>query len=162
MPRRFPLPQCLTGKCSQEEYTHWLYGKAKAHVKRDRKRGNRVCSTDTYRCSIHAAVCDGGDNDAFTGEPLRWDLIRKYDNTHSKAGRRGYKKQFALLPTVDHLDEGLGEPKFAICGWRTNDCKGDLTVEELASFCEIFLGRMGRGAKPVTNSLGPVASVRES
>jgi hypothetical protein len=53
-----------------------------------------------------------------------------------------YKKQYALLPTVDHLDDGLGEPKFAICGWRTNDCKNDLTIEELAEFCRMFLRQL--------------------
>jgi hypothetical protein len=80
--------------------------------------------------------------DALTGEALRWDLIRTYDNAASKAGRREYKKQFALLPTVDHLDDGLGAPKFVICGWRTNDCKGDLSADELADFCRIFLRRL--------------------
>ncbi len=139
MSRVFPLPQCLTGKCSQAAYTHWLYGKAVAHVKRDKKRGNSVCGADSYRRAIHAAVCAGGDHDAFTGEVLRWDLIRTYDNAASKAGRRGYKKQFALLPTVDHLDDGMGAPSFAICSWRTNDCKGDLSVDELADFCRVFL-----------------------
>ena len=135
----FPLPQCLAGKCSQEDYTHWLYGKAAAHVKRDQKRGNVICTTSSYRKAIHAAVCAGGDRDAFTGEVLRWDLIRTYNNDEAAAGRREYKKRFALLPTVDHLDEGLGEPKFSICGWRTNDCKNDLTLEELTVFCRTLL-----------------------
>jgi hypothetical protein len=111
-------------------------------VKRDAKRGNPTCTNDSYRQAIHAAVMAGGDRDVYTGEPLRWDLIRTYDNTESQAGRREYKQQFALLPTVDHLDEGLGEPKFAICGWRTNDCKNDLTFEELAEFCRMFLRHM--------------------
>ncbi len=109
---RFPVPACLAGKCSQADYTHWLYGKAAAHVKRDRKRGNSTCSTDSYRQAIHAAVCAEGNRDAFTGEELRWDLIRTYNNTASKAGRREYKKLFALLPTVYHLGEGLGDPEF--------------------------------------------------
>jgi len=108
-------------------------------VKRDQKRGNSVCNADSYRKAIHSAVCAGGHKDAFTGEELHWNLIRKYDNAKSKAGKRGYKKQFALLPTVDHLDDGLGEPKFAICAWRTNDCKGDLSVDELTVFCSVFL-----------------------
>lgn len=135
----FPVPPCLSGKCSQADYTHWLYGKAAAHVRRDKKRGNAASVTSSYRQAIHAAVCAGGDRDAFTGEVLRWDLIRTYDNAASKAGRRNCKKRFALLPTVDHLDDGMGAPSFAICGWRTNDCKGDLSLEELADFCRSFL-----------------------
>jgi hypothetical protein len=130
-------------------------------VKRDKKRGNLVCGTDSYRRAIHAAVCAGGDRDAFTDEPLRWDLIRTYDNAESKSGRRGYKKQFALLPTVDHLDDGLGLPKFAICGWRTNDCKGDLSVEELADFSHIFLKHQkepNRFPEPTPASVTPAAS----
>lgn len=147
MSRIFPLPQCLAGKCSQANYTHWLYGKAAAHVKRDQKRGNLVCDTNLYRRAIHDAVCSGGDRDAFTGEELQWNLIRKYNNAESKLGRRPYKKQFALLPTVDHLDEGLGQPMFAICSWRTNDCKGDLSVEELTNFCHLYLAHQKKPRK---------------
>ena len=37
--------------------------------------------------------------------------------------------------TVDHGDEGLSEPNFKICGWRTNDCKSDLAHAEFAEVC---------------------------
>jgi hypothetical protein len=73
--------------------------------------------------------------DSYTGEALDWSLISKYDNQGSKSGRRAYKQGFALLPTVDHLDEGLGTPRVAICAWRTNDCKSDLTREEFLALC---------------------------
>ena len=136
---RYILPTVLNGKCSQNDYTHWLYFKAAAHVKRDKKRGNLTATTQTYRDAIHNAVCAGGDMDAYTGRPLRWDLIRTYDNEKAKSGKRDYKKQFADLPTVDHEDDGMGEPRFKMCSWRTNDCKNDLSVEELIEFCEQFL-----------------------
>ncbi len=136
---QYPLPSNLQGKCKQEDYTHWLRWKAHAHVKRDTKRGNRTASAASYRDAIHRAVCKGGDRDAYTGRPLRWDLIRKYNNKDSKKGKRAYKKRFADLPTVDHEDDGLGKPKFKMCSWRTNDCKNDLTVRELLRFCEQFL-----------------------
>ena len=136
---QFPLPRVLEGKCSQEDYTHWLYGKAAAHVRRDSKRGNTIVTTQLYRDAIHKAVLQGGDRDAYTGRPLRWDQIRTYDNEQAKAGRREYKKQFADLPTVDHEDDGRGEPKVRICSWRTNDCKNDLSIEELKKFCDEFL-----------------------
>ena len=150
MPRqpKFPLPNCLEGKCLYEDYRHWLYGKAAAHVKRDLKRGNTTATTEAYRRAIHEAVSQGGDRDAFTGELLRWDLIRTYDNKESSEGKREYKKTFALLPTVDHLDDGMGVPSFTICGWRTNDCKGDLTLEELIRFCQTLLAHQrGRSTR---------------
>jgi len=141
---RYELPKVLEGECSQQDYTHWLYGKAAAHVKRDKKRGNTQATTEIYKTAIHKAVSEGGNSDAYTGRPLRWDLIRTYDNEESKAGKREYKKRFADLPTVDHEDDGMGEPKFKICAWRTNDCKNDLAVEELMEFCQMFLAHQMR------------------
>jgi hypothetical protein len=135
----YKLPTVLEGKCSQKDYLHWLQVKAVAHVKRDKKRGNLSVATKSYRDAIHKAVCDGGDLDAYTGRPLRWDLIRKYDNAESKAGKRLYKKKFADLPTVDHQDDGMREPSFKICAWQTNDCKNDLSIEDLIKFCKTIL-----------------------
>ena len=63
--RKYTLPEVLNGKCSQEDYTHWIYRKAAAHVKRDTKRGNQVASAITYRDTSHSAVCQGGDSHAF-------------------------------------------------------------------------------------------------
>ncbi|MBU4201395.1 MAG: hypothetical protein KKG09_04595 [Verrucomicrobia bacterium] len=137
--RKYPLPEVLKGKCSPEDYTHWLYNKAAAHVRRDTQRGNRIATAIIYRDAIHRAVCHGGDNDAYTGRPLRWDLIRKYDNEKSKVGKREYKKQFADLPTVDHVGDGMSNPDFKICSWRINDCKNDLTIEEFVEVCRDVL-----------------------
>lgn len=103
------------------------------------KRGNENARFPEYREAIHKAVCDGGDRDAYTGERLNWKLILTYNNDESKKGRRKYKKKFWYLPTVDHVGDGMGRPNFKICGWRTNDCKNDLTVGELKKFCEAFL-----------------------
>jgi len=144
---KYQLPDVLKNKCSQEDYTHWIYGKASAHVRRDKKRGNTVATTILYRKAIHEAVCNGGDRDAYTDQPLRWDLIRKYNNKDAKKGKREYKKKFADMPTVDHVDNGTGEPDFKICSWRTNDCKNDLTIEELKKFCTVFLDFQKRNRK---------------
>jgi len=135
----YELPKPLEGKCSLKDYNRWLRYKAVAHVKRDKKRGNTDAKIPMYREAIHKAVCNGGDRDAYTGRPLRWDLISTYDNKQAKAGKKAYKKKFADLPTVDHQGEGQGHPQFRICSWRTNDCKSDLTLEELTDFCECFL-----------------------
>jgi hypothetical protein len=36
---------------------------------------------------------------------------------------------------VDHVGDGLASPDFRICAWRTNDCRNDLSAEELLAFC---------------------------
>jgi len=143
--RKYALPDVLTGRCSQEDYTHWLYAKAAAQVRRDTKRGNKTANATKYRDAIHRAVCDGGDKDAYTGQSLRWDLIRTYDNEKAKQGKRDYKKEFADLPTVDHVDDGMAEPNFRICSWRTNDCKNDLTLDEFKEVCRDILGGKAEG-----------------
>jgi hypothetical protein len=101
------------------------------------------------------AVLESGGLDTYTGEPLAWELISTYDNDSSKSGKRAYKKQFALLPTVDHLDEGLGAPSFAICSWRSNDCKNDLDGSELLDFCRKVLAYAERNPARFTK-LTPV------
>ena len=104
-------------------------------MRRDRKRGNAAAIGERYRVAIHAAVIASNGNDSYTGEPLEWERMSTYRNEESKARRREYKRELALLPTVDHVGDGLGAADFRICAWRTNDCKNDLTVDELVAFC---------------------------
>lgn len=89
--------------------------------------------------AIHEAVVASGGHDEYTGEELAWELISTYDNEQSKVGRREYTKSLALLPTVDHVGDGLAAPDFKICSWRSNDCKNDLSSEELLAFCRAVL-----------------------
>jgi hypothetical protein len=133
--RKYQLPPSLAGQVSQGAYDRWLGRKAKAHVKRDRKRKNNNAKTEEYKIAIHKAVVNCRGRDVYTGEKLRWERISKYDNTKAKLGRRVYKAEFALLPTVDHLGDGSGPADFAICAWRTNDAKGDLTYRDFVSLC---------------------------
>ena len=56
---------------------------------------------------------------------------------------RAYKARFALLPTVDHLDDGLGPPAFKICSWRTNDAKHDLALGDFVELCEKVIRHNG-------------------
>jgi hypothetical protein len=134
--RLFELPSFLDTAVTRETYVRWLQRKAEAHIKRDRKRGNESGSVSEYKRAIHQAVCSSGGRDAYTGERLVWNLISTYDNDESKLGRRSYKAGFALLPTVDHIGDGTGPADFRICGWRTNDAKGDLSLEEFVALCE--------------------------
>jgi hypothetical protein len=131
----FELPLFLDGVVTREAYVRWLQRKAQAHIKRDRRRGNTSSTVSEYKRAIHNAVCASGETDAYTGEPLAWDLISKYNNDESKQGRRIYKARFALLPTVDHLGDGTGSADFKICSWRTNGAKGDLSIEEFVALC---------------------------
>ena len=134
--RLFDLPYFLNGAVTREVYVRWLQRKAAAHMRRDRKRGNQVGTVSEYKRAIHRAVCSSGGRDAYTGETLDWWLISTYDNEESKQGRREYKARFALLPTVDHLGDGTGPADFKICAWRTNDAKGDLSLEAFVALCE--------------------------
>jgi hypothetical protein len=134
--RIFDLPPFLDGVVAREAYVRWLQRKAAAHIRRDRMRGNTSGSVSEYKRAIHAAVCASGGRDSYTGEDLDWGLISKYDNEESKQGRREYKARFALLPTVDHLGDGTGPADFQICAWRTNDAKGDLSLEAFVTLCE--------------------------
>lgn len=138
--RLFELPSFLEERSiSRASYVRWLERKAATHVKRDRKRGNTSASISAYKRAIHDAVCASEGRDAYTGEPLAWNLISTYDNNESKQGRRDYKARFALLPTVDHIGDGTGLADFKICAWRTNDAKGDLSLEAFVALCERVL-----------------------
>lgn len=135
MPRKYELPTFLEGTLTQERYERWLRHKARAHVKRDRRRGNAGATGAEYLVAIHRAVVESGGHDFYTGEALDWYLAGTYDNERSLVGRRGYKAGFALLPTVDHVDDGLGPADFKICAWRTNAAKNDLVHEEFVALC---------------------------
>lgn len=151
MPKKYPLPPFLTDVVTQEAYETWLRRKAQAHVKRDRRRGNTTAIGESYRVVIHAAVVASNGKDAYTGEMLDWTLISQYDNDLSKEHGRHYKKGFALLPTVDHVDDGLGVANFKICGWRTNDAKHDLDLAEFIAVCRTVLEHHGYVEKSMAN-----------
>jgi len=135
MAKKYELPDFLKTATSQLVYERWLRRKAAAQVKRDRKRGNPTANGERYRLAIHQAVVSCEGNDSYTGESLRWDLISTYTNESSRVGRRRYKATLALLPTVDHVGDGLGPAAFRICAWRTNDAKNDLSLPEFIDLC---------------------------
>lgn len=137
MPLKHTMPAFLEGVTTPEAYERWLGRKAMAHVKRDRGRGHSEVGVTRalYKEAIHAAVVLSDGLDAYTGEKLHWHLISKYNNDESKLGRHAYKAQFALLPSVDHVDAGATEASFRICAWRTNDAKNDLSQADFVELC---------------------------
>jgi len=145
MARRFklyPLPPFLDGVVSEEQYSKWLYGRTVAHVNRDKKI-NPAANRTSYCEAIHAAVWESKGLDAYTNEPLDWHLIGTYNNEHSKLHGRAYKARYGLLPSVDHVESRTGPVIFKICGWRTNDAKNDLSVEEFVSLCRRVVACLG-------------------
>lgn len=132
---KYPLPSFLEGRITPTVYYRWLHIKAATLLKRDKKRHKPYASGATdavYKGKIHAVVTDGGQYDPYTGEPLAWELISKWDTT--KVHPDGYKKQFALMPTVDHITPDVLE--FEICSWQINDAKSDLDPAEFVELCK--------------------------
>jgi hypothetical protein len=141
--QRYELPDFLVGRVTKENYVRWLHLKAMAHVKRDRLRRSEAITNTGYKRQIHAAVYASAGLDWYTGEPLDWEKISTYNNEASKAGRSIYKAAFALLPTVDHVIRVDGAYDFVICGWRTNDAKNDLSLNEFLKLCRLIIARHG-------------------
>lgn len=133
--RKYQRPDFLSSKPTQISYENWLDGRAAAHVRRDKKRGNTTATNESYKVAIHRAVLQSGGRDHYTGELLDWTLIGRYSNAESKAKGRHYKATLALLPSVDHVGDGLGEADFKLCAWRTNDAKNDLSHDEFVALC---------------------------
>lgn len=149
--RKYAVPSFMEGKVDKERYERWLRAKASAHYRGDIKRFNQKHSAEHYRDLIHAAVCASGGKDAYTAEELHWDKISTYDNEASKQGKSKYKAEFALLPSVDHVWRDDKTFAFVICGWRTNDAKADLSLDELLALCERILVNHGYGVRrPIT------------
>jgi len=136
MPRKYELPVFLADVTSRSAYIDWLSKKAATHVKRDKERGNTTATTQKYKVAIHNAVISSNGSDAYTGEDLDWSLLGKYNNEESKKGGRTYKARFNMLPSVDHVSDGIGDPDFKICAWQTNDAKNDKSLVEFLEICQ--------------------------
>lgn len=142
--KKYSLPAFIMGQCSEEKYLRWLHRKAVAHVRRDQARGNKEAKCAEYKFAIHGAVQQSVGKDAYTGHPLDWSLISAYDNQAAKGAGRKYKRQFANLPTVDHIGDGLGSPDFKICAWKVNDAKSDLSIKEFLALCHDVINHQDR------------------
>jgi hypothetical protein len=147
MARKYELPAFLFETTTQDQYERWLRRKAIAHVRRDRKRGNASATNEEYNVAIHRGVIESEGRDCYTGELLDWSLISTYENDQSKADGRRYKATFALLPTVDHVNDGTGPADFKICSWRTNSAKNDLKLPEFLELCEKVIRHSGAKAR---------------
>lgn len=137
---KYELPGQIKLQCDEETYNRWLYRRAASLRKRDEKHSvSNLKTLKEYRDNIHKAVLNADGVDAYTGEHMNWSLIGTYENSRASEEGKAYKKQFAAMPTVDHDYDENGSFQFRICSWRTNDCKNDLSVEELIIFCRKIL-----------------------
>jgi len=130
-------------------YKRWLNKKANAHRKRDKRRcarrGRRFEYTAVdYRRAVHRAVWMSLGFDAYTGEYVHWNLL-KDDLAKDGGGKAGVeeRRRTALRPSIDHPNPTSASPRFVICSARTNDCKSDLTVDELKKFARLILKPRG-------------------
>jgi hypothetical protein len=151
---KYPIPEILTGICDAKAYHKWLDCKADALQKRDKQLGRAVastCSQAIYKEKIHAAVLASDGSDPYTGDALRWDLMGKWDENKklpaiglvrsaaAKTKKKSYgamRKEFFLLPVVDHIDPESDVLEFEICSWIVNEGKSQQTPREYVALCE--------------------------
>jgi len=116
-----------------KEYLDLLRRKAVAVTRRDKKRGGIYSVRDAIE-AIHSAFEKSNGTDPYDGEPMDPTLLGQYNNADSKAQGAEYKKRFARLPTIDHVDS-RPVAIFEIVSWQTNDAKGDMAPEEFVEYC---------------------------
>ena len=115
---------------SDKEYSELIQRKAVAVTRRDKKRGGEYSVKEAIEAIDQAFHrCTGFD--PYDGSKLNPKLLGEYDN---KAKGAAYKKEMAILPTIDHVK---AEPvaDFEIVSWQTNDAKGDMPPDEFIAYC---------------------------
>jgi hypothetical protein len=135
---KFFLPSALEGVITESAYRWWLRKKSLSVCNRD-KKDKRPCALSATRAvyaeKIHEAVCRNPRNDPFTGEELRWDLIRKYDPKQVSKDR-DYFRKFSLLPSIDHTNPDATDLKLEVCSLFVNECKNNLNADEFVGMCK--------------------------
>ena len=137
-------------KISNSEFRDWVMKKGYSLYQRDFKRTkekNKFKSEynyNDYRKKICEAIKKAPyvGKDYYTGEKLDLNLIGKYQNSDAKQNGKAYKRKFALMPTVDHIN-AEAKPEFVICSWRMNDAKNDLSECGFTKLCIRFLRNKG-------------------
>ena len=121
---------------SDGKYSELIQRKAVAVTTRDKRRGGKYSVKEAIE-AIHQAFhrCNGFD--PYDGSKLDPELLGTYSNeSNERSKERGadYKREMAMLPTVDHVT-AEPVPDFEIVSWQTNDAKGDMPPEEFISYC---------------------------
>ena len=118
---------------SDGKYSELIQRKAVAVTRRDKRRGGKYSVNEAIE-AIHQAFhrCNGFD--PYVGSKLDPELLGTYSNERSKERGAAYKREMAMLPTVDHVT-AKPVPDFEIVSWQTNDAKGDMPPEEFIAYC---------------------------
>ena len=122
---------------SDEDYSDLIRKKAVAVTRRDKRRGGEYTVKQAIEAVHQAFHCCNGF-DPYDGSKLDPDLLGTYNNERSKERGAAYKREMAMLPTVDHVTAEL-VPDFEIVSWQTNDVKGDMPSEEFIAYCRRFV-----------------------
>ena len=117
-----------------EDYRKMLQRKAVAVTRRDKRRDGKYSVKEAIE-AIHEAFhrCNGFD--PYDGSKLDPELLGTYDNNRSKEKGAAYKREMAMLPTIDHVT-AKPVPDFEIVSWQTNDAKGDMSPDEFIAYCQ--------------------------
>ena len=118
---------------SDEDYSDLIRKKAVAVTRRDKRRGGEYSVKEAIE-AINQAFhrCNGFD--PYDGSKLAPELLGTYDNNRSKEKGAAYKREMAMLPTIDHVT-AKPVPDFEIVSWQTNDAKGDMSPDEFIAYC---------------------------
>jgi hypothetical protein len=100
---------------------------------------------------LHAAVIAAGLFDPYSGDALRWDLIGTWDPGAAK-GNAGYKREYDLLPTADHVDPDATDLEFEICSWMSNTAKTFLAPPQFVALCAQITAFRSKGMLPKTKT----------
>ncbi|MDB6076643.1 MAG: hypothetical protein JWO82_390 [Akkermansiaceae bacterium] len=151
----YELPEILDGKVDVETYRTWLKFKGATQIRLDMERWQLAQSQAAYEKAIDEAVRAHNGTDPFTGEELRWDLLKKANNDNYKAGRFSYTRIFRLLPTVDLLNvEPTEEPSFRIVAWEVSAAKNDLGSAGFVELCRRVVAKADSSGVPSDLTLG--------
>ena len=118
---------------SDRDYSELIQRKAVSVTKRDKRRGGQYTVKQAIEAIDEAFHrCSGFD--PYDGSKLDPELLGTYSNERSKERGAAYKREMAMLPTVDHVT-AEPVPDFEIVSWQTNDAKGDMPPEEFVAYC---------------------------
>ena len=118
---------------SDRDYSELIQRKAVAVTKRDKRRGGQYTVKQAIEAIDEAFHrCSGFD--PYDGSKLDPELLGTYSNERSKERGAAYKREMAMLPTVDNVT-AEPVPDFEIVSWQTNDAKGDMPHEEFVAYC---------------------------
>ena len=118
---------------SDGKYSELIQRKAVAVTKRDKRRGGQYTVKQAIEAIDEAFHrCSGFD--PYDGSKLDPELLGTYSNERSKEKGAAYKREMAMLPTIDHVT-AEPVPDFEIVSWQTNDAKGDMPPEEFVAYC---------------------------